>query len=232
MALTLPYRPQLPSYEEHAAFIERCPIFETVLPSTKLALARAAHLRYVERNTTLTMQGELWPFFALVRSGRIYAIVTSPEGRDQILYEVGPRAGFGEIMLLDGGESLSRFVALGEPAEVILLPRDEVLAACASDPALRDAIAALCAQRARAIAELLCTHLSKPVLARIAAILHRSWPEESDLIGVKLAHIAAAAGTVKEVAARCLAQIEAAGAIRRRHGAIFALDREKLEALL
>jgi CRP-like cAMP-binding protein len=232
VALTLPYRPQTASYEEYASFFERCPVFDAVLPATKAALARAAHLRHVERNTTLAMQGETWPFFGLVRAGRIYAIVTSPEGRDQILYDAGPGAAFGEIMLIDGGESLSRFVALGESTEVVLLPRDDILTACAADPALRDAVAMLCAQRARTIAELLCSHLSKPVLARVAAILHRAWPEENELIAVKLAQVAAAAGTVKEVAARCLAQIEATGAIRRRHGSIFALDHDKLRALL
>jgi CRP-like cAMP-binding protein len=232
VALTLPYRAQFLSHEEHAAFLDACTLFEGTLSSTKAALARLVFPRYVDRNSTLAMQGEPWPFFALVRKGRIYAIVTSPEGRDQILYDVGPGEAFGEIMLLDGGESLSRFAALDEPAEVILLPREDVLTASAADPALREAVALLCAQRARMIADLLCTILSKPVLARVAAVLLRAWPEQEDRIQVRLAHIAAAAGTVKEVAARCLAQIELTGAIRRRHGTILALDRGKLEALL
>jgi DNA-binding transcriptional regulator YhcF (GntR family) len=47
-----------------------------------------------------------------------------------------------------------------------------------------------------------------------------------------LTQIATAAGTVKEVAARAIAELERAGTIRRARGRIAFIDRAKLETFL
>jgi CRP-like cAMP-binding protein/uncharacterized protein (DUF2249 family) len=207
--------------EPMARFLERCPILATAAESTRRALGRAAVLRQVVRHRPIALQGVAWPFLGVVRSGRIFAVVSSQEGREQILHECGPFESFGEIMLLDGGDSVARYATV-EPAEVVLLPRDEVLRALHDDTKFRAAVSAACARRARALSELLCSHVSKPVIARVASAIAR---HDTPL---SLSQIAAAAGTVKEVVARTLTRLEREGAIRREDGRILILDRPKL----
>jgi len=214
-------------------FLERCAFLASASETTKRALSRVATSRPVARNKPVALQGVTWPFLGIVRSGRIFAIVSSPEGREQILYEVHPFDIFGEIMLFDRGDSVARFVALAEPSEVILVPRDDVLRAMASDDGLRAELSASCGRRARALIELLCAQVSKPVLARIALLLTKYAGDPSVPVGgagspMTLSQIAAAAGTVKEVVARSLARLEAEGAIQRKRGAIYVIDEEKL----
>ena len=87
---------------------------------TKRALARIALSRQIGRHKPVALQGITWPFLGIVRNGTIFAVMSSPEGREQILHESGPFEPFGEIMILDGGDSVARFGALLEPAEVFL----------------------------------------------------------------------------------------------------------------
>jgi CRP-like cAMP-binding protein len=137
---------------------------------------------------------------------------------------------FGEVMILDGGDSVARFGTLSEPAEVVLLPRDVILRALRDDARFREQLSAVCARRARAFSELICAHVSKPVIARIANMLTRAAITSDGTVAspLSLSQIAAACGTVKEVVARCLARLERDGAILRNHGKIVVLDRSKL----
>jgi len=227
--VTLRKMPEAPVHDPVARFLERCPFLATASEQTKKALARVATSRLVGRSKPVALQGVSWPFVGVVRTGKIYAVVSSSEGREQILYDAGPFEVFGEVMLFDRGDSIARFVALSEPAEVLLLPRDDVVKAMLSDYGLRSELMTACALRTRSIIDLLCTQVSKPVIGRIAMLLHRYGDHTPTLT---LSQIAAAAGTVKEVVARCLAKLEAAGAIYRRQGRVHIVDAAKLTAII
>jgi DNA-binding transcriptional regulator YhcF (GntR family) len=54
--------------------------------------------------------------------------------------------------------------------------------------------------------------------------------DPANLPSLRLTQIATATGTVKEVAARAVAELERAGAIRRVRGRIALIDRAKLAA--
>ncbi|HVA26600.1 MAG TPA: helix-turn-helix domain-containing protein, partial [Candidatus Baltobacteraceae bacterium] len=57
-------------------------------------------------------------------------------------------------------------------------------------------------------------------------------PALAPLPNLTQAHIAASAGTVKEVAARAIAELETGGYLLREHGHIRFLDRQKLVDLI
>jgi CRP/FNR family transcriptional regulator len=199
-------------------------------------LARAAVARTVGRNQSVAGQAMEWPFLGAVREGRIFAVAETPEGRDQILFEVAPCEVFGDVMLFDRGATISRFATSSEPANLVLFPRAEVLACAAKDAAFALSLAEACAQHTRALIELVCAHVSKPTISRVASALMPHAPTEFGLAPVdprstpflRLGQIAATAGTVKEVVARALTQLETAGAIRRARGRIAGIDRAKL----
>lgn len=208
-----------------ARLFERCTFLASAKESTRRMLARNAFSRHVGRNKPVVLQGCAWPFLGVVKSGKVFAVLTSPEGREQILYESYPYEPFGEVMLFDGGDTIARFVPLSEASEIVLIPREDVLRAIAEDAQFRIELMSSCARRARMLTDLLCSHVSKPVIARIAVILSRY---AGGVSALSLSQIAAACGTVKEVVARALTQLESRGAIRRENGKIHVIDVSKL----
>jgi hypothetical protein len=77
--------------------------------------------------------------------------------------------------------------------------------------------------------------VSQPIIARVAnALLPYAAPEQGlhpalpPLPNMTQSQVAASAGTVKEVAARAIAELERLQALRRERGHIRYLDRTKL----
>jgi uncharacterized protein (DUF2249 family) len=219
-------------------FMHRCSIFSGSSESTRRLLASVAEPRAVRRKTTIAEQESDWPFLGVVRKGRVFAIVGTPFGRDQILFEAPETEVFGNIVLFDGGATIARFATLAEPADLLLFPRAAILQAAEADSRFAFALAAAATQQVRTIAELVQAHVSKKIIARVAAALRPYAPIEIGLANVdsailpslRLTQIATATGTVKEVVARAVAELEKGGAIRRIRGRIALIDRAKLAA--
>lgn len=221
-----------------AHFMQRCSIFATCSESSRRMLASVAEHRRIRKKTTIAEQESNWPYLGVVRRGRVFAIVGAPESRNQIIFEALETEVFGNIVLFDGGSTIARFATLADPAEVILFPRAEVLRAAEGDARFALALAAAVAQQVRSITELLQAHVSKKTIARVAAALRPYAPIESGLAPVdpanlpslRLRQIATATGTVKEVVARAVSELEQAGVIRRQRGRIAFIDRARLAA--
>jgi CRP-like cAMP-binding protein len=119
------------------------------------------------------------------------------------------------------------------------VPYDLLRSIVAQEPDFLMALAAETAQRNRTLASGLASQVSQPIIARVAAaLLPYAAPEREfhpalpPLPTMTQAQIAAAAGTVKEVAARAIAELERVQALRRERGHIRYLDRSKLLAMI
>jgi uncharacterized protein (DUF2249 family) len=219
-------------------FMQRCPMFAGSSEATRRLLASVAQPLTVRPATTIAEQETDWPFLGVVRKGRAFAIIGSSLGRDQILFEARETDVFGNIVLFDGGATMARFATLADPALLLLFPRTTVLRAAEADSRFALALAGTATQHVRTIAELVRAHVSKKIIARLAAVLRPYAPAESGLALVDLANLpslrlmqlATATGTVREVVARAVAELEKAGAIRRVRGRIALMDRAKLAA--
>lgn len=217
-------------------FMNRCPIFAAASQSTRDAFVLGAQSRSVPRKTIIAEQEASWPFLGVVRKGKVIAIVGTPAGREQILFEALETEAFGNAAILDGGSTFSRFATLSDPAEILLFPKLVVLQLVEADSRFALALAASVTQQMRSIVELVHAHVSKKTIARVASTLVPYAPSESGLAPVdpvhlpslRLTQIAAATGSVKEVVARAVADLEAASAIRRVRGRIAYIDRSKL----
>jgi uncharacterized protein (DUF2249 family) len=219
-------------------FMHRCSIFSGCSETTRRVLASVAEQRFVRPKSTIAEQESIWPFLGVVRRGRVFAIVGTPFGRNQILFEALETEVFGNNVLFDGGATIARFATLADSADLIMFPRADVLRAAEADSRLALALAAAAAQQVRTIAELVQAHVSKKIVVRVAAALRPYAPIESGLAAVdpanlpslRLRQLATATGTVKEVVARAVAELEQANVIRRVQGRIAYIDREKLTA--
>jgi CRP-like cAMP-binding protein len=91
------------------------------------------------------------------------------------------------------------------------------------------------AQRRRDHMQALATQATMPIIARVAHVLvpyampeRGLSPARAPLPNLTQAQIAAAAGTVKEVAARAIAELEQRELLKRERGHIRYLDRQGL----
>lgn len=221
--------------DDVSAFLARCPLTGDIEPALRHTLAHSASEIAVERNAAIVEQGQEWPYLGFVRQGVVSAILTSPYGREQTLYEILATESFNEMALLDAGSSVARFVASTSNVRVLIIPLSAVEAALGDMRMLRQ-VAAVSAQRQRLVIERFAAHISLPIVARVAATLLPYAPPSSGLAPVMSpldsltqVQLAVAAGTVKEVLSRALLELEAAGALRRQGGRITELNRDVLQ---
>jgi CRP-like cAMP-binding protein len=163
--------------------------------------------------------------------------MASTDGRDRKLFDILAGETLGIVETFDGGRTVARITVTSAKARVILFPRGIVISLMAEDVGLARALMMICAQRARLLAERFTDLSVQPAIARVAAAI---LPFASPAVGLTpslgplrymtQAQLALTAGTAKEVAARAIAELEAAGALQRARGRIARTDRSKLDA--
>jgi CRP-like cAMP-binding protein len=195
--------------------------------------------RSLNAQETLMEQDAQWPYLGFLRSGALSAIAGSAIGRDQHLFDILPGDTVGDIETIDGGRTIARVAVTSAVARVVVIPRGIVLSALLVDVVVARKLATICAQRARILGSHLSTHVAYPAIARVAAaILPYAAPDEGlvtpseALARMTQSQLAVIAGTAKEVAARAVAELEAAGALERTQGHIARIDRAKLQAFV
>jgi CRP-like cAMP-binding protein len=134
---------------------------------------------------------------------------------------------------------MARIAVFSKSAHILKVPWDAVSRVAARYPELTNALGIVMAQRVRLLADALSVQGSLPILGRIARVLlpyampeRGLAPAATSLSTITQSQIAAAGGTVKEVAARAIAELETRKALRREHGHIRYLDREVLLELI
>lgn len=210
--------------------------FRGVSPCALRRLTDAAIVRTGKRGATVYALGERWDHLGLVIDGSL-AMITSEGGARRRLY-AHLKSGdfFGVSAVLDGEGQMAEMLVLSKRATYACFRREVVLDVCRSEPTIALALATLVAGRLRNVAALLVEQISVSVEKRIARFLVRfaqgpGMSAASEPLPVMTqAQIAFAAGTVKEVVARTVGQMESENALRREHGHIRYLDREKLAA--
>ncbi|MGH7737184.1 MAG: DUF2249 domain-containing protein [Candidatus Tyrphobacter sp.] len=218
-------------------FLRRSALLADASAQTLSDLEAAAVERALEHNEPIAEQDAQWDGFGIVEDGVLSAVITSTLGREHTLYEVLSGEPFGEISTIDGGATVARFVVTSRSAHVVLIPKAAIRSALRNDLALSRAMNDVCVQRMRSVVERFAAQTSLPTIARVAAaLLPHAGPEAGlcpvlpSFQNVTQVDLAAAAGTVKEVVSRALAELESAGAIQRSGGRIIKVDREKLAA--
>ena len=217
-------------------FISHCTPFANAKASTVRELAATASERPYRQGETIFDEGEPWPHLAFVRTGKVVYTLLSADGKTHALGERLPLDPLNETGTFDGGGATTRAEALTD-CTLVLLPAEAVLHACRNDAELALGFLTDASQARRRsidpIADLAFAH----VLQRVAKFLLSYAPTTtgmakglSGIENLSQAQIAAAAGTVRDMAARALLRLKNAGAVELDRGRVRALDRERLEA--
>ncbi len=219
-----------------ATFLSHCRPFAGARTTTVRELASAASERSYRQGETIYDEGELWPYLAFVRSGKVIYTLLSPDGKIQSLGERLPLDPLNETGTFDGGGATTRAEALTD-ATLVLLPTEAVLHASRNDADLAIGFLADASQARRrsieTIADLAFAHVLQRVAKFLLSYAAATTGMARGLSGVEnlsQAQIAQAAGTVRDMAARALLRLKNAGAVELDRGRVRALDRDKLEA--
>jgi CRP/FNR family transcriptional regulator, dissimilatory nitrate respiration regulator len=172
----------------------------------------------------------------IIAEGAIEIRQVSFRGREQVFHSEGPGATLGEAPLFDRGRYIASAVATA-PTRVLFLPRPDVLDLCRRRPAVALAMLEGMAQRVRRFAAIVSDLAFRPIPERLARYIGDAASSRSVPAGIELdlkltqTQLAARLGTVRELVARALAQLEESGVIARRRGRIVIRDPTRLAAL-
>ncbi|MHB8177273.1 MAG: cyclic nucleotide-binding domain-containing protein [Vulcanimicrobiaceae bacterium] len=220
---------------EGEAFLLHVPAFSSAKATTTKELGNQMSERSFKAGETIFDEGEMWPYLGIVKSGKVIYTILSPDGKTHTIGERLTHDTLNESGTFDGGGATTRAEALTD-AVVVTLPSEAVLHACRNDAelALGFLIAASQARRRSidTIADLAFAHVLQRVAKFLLGYARQSSGMTRGLPGVEhlsQAQIAAAAGTVRDMAARALLRLKNAGAVELDRGRVKAIDRARLE---
>jgi len=202
-------------------------------------LAVAAIPQSGRRGETLVDENEHWSYVGMVIEGMVARAKGGDELRERILYAIFPNELFGVAEYFDRGSENARIVVFSKAARIVKMPWRLLDDIASRHPQLTRSLGVILAQRLRHVNDTLSAQGSQPIISRIAGVLlpyavpeRGLAPAVTSLSAITQSQIAAAAGTVKEVAARAIADLESRAALKRERGHIRYLDRNKLLELI
>jgi signal-transduction protein with cAMP-binding, CBS, and nucleotidyltransferase domain len=217
-----------------SAALQRSPIFSKLNGEARSLLNQAMTEHIARKGEIICSENSPCHQIGVVLEGAV-AVFVGAGTRERLLFHLYPFDLFGDVEYFDRGLAVGRTIVLSKNARYATVAYDAIERIGMRDPAFLTSLAAGVSQHARTLASALAAQVSKPILARVAgALLPYAAPERtlhpalSPLPTMTQAQVAAAAGTVKEVAARAIAELERVQALRRERGHIRYLDRVKL----
>ncbi|MDQ6823519.1 MAG: DUF2249 domain-containing protein [Candidatus Eremiobacteraeota bacterium] len=217
-------------------FLQHVPPFATAKVSTIRELGGQLGERSFKAGDTIFDEAEMWPYIAVLRTGKVILTLLSPDGKTHTIGERLTHDTLNESGVFDGGGTTTRAEALTD-ATIVTIPSEAVLHACRNDAELALGFLAAASQARRrsidTIADLAFAHVLQRVAKFLLGYARTSVGMTRGLPGVEnlsQAQIAAAAGTVRDMAARALLRLKNANAVELDRGRVKAIDRPRLEA--
>jgi len=217
-------------------FLTHVAAFRSAKPATIKELASQMSERSYRAGDTIFDEGEGWPHLGIVKSGKIIYTLLSPDGKTHTIGERLTHDTLNESGTFDGGGATTRAEALTD-ATIVTLPSDAVVHAARNDTELALGFLTASSQARRrsidTIADLAFAHVLQRVAKFLLGYARASVGMARGLPGVEnlsQAQIAAAAGTVRDMAARALLRLKNEGALELDRGRVRAIDRARLEA--
>ncbi len=202
----------------------RQPYFVGVPLPVVEVLANAMILHQYPAGEVLFLEGDAPRGLYIVKEGRVRLYRSSFRGRDVILRIVREGDSFNEVPVFDGGRNPVNAMAMDD-TEIWIVAAEVIREQLQVSPELAmTVIQALC-QRTRKLVGKVTEISLYPVTSRLAKLLLELPPERLSG-GNRLSQedLAAYLGTVREVLARSLRQLQRKGAIQVRRGHIDILD--------
>ncbi|RCK73838.1 MAG: hypothetical protein ANABAC_2911 [Anaerolineae bacterium] len=200
--------------------------FSTLPEAALKELAGETQLRRYDKDEVIFLEGEPCAGLFILQEGEVKLSKLSPTGREMILRTLNPGATFNEVPVFDGGPHAVNATALGR-CQIWVVSPTLTRAMLSRYPQMGAAVIVNLARNLRMFVELVNDLSLSQVPRRLARRLV-DLPADP-ISGKKVKKItqvqlAAQLGTVREVLARALKDLEQSGAIRVSRGKIEVLD--------
>jgi CRP/FNR family transcriptional regulator len=211
------------------AALRRIPLFSSLNQEDLAHVSALVVERRYERGDIILLEDSPGGGLFYVQSGLVKVFKTSTGGREQVLRLVGAGYTFNDVPALDGGPNPASAAAV-EPSTLYLVQHTMLLKLITTRPEMAVAAVQTLASALRHLVSLVEDLSLRHVTARVAKILLDQETQRTRHLTQQ--EMAALAGTVREVVARSLKELEMAGAIVVRQGQVIVLDRERLRLLV
>jgi CRP/FNR family transcriptional regulator len=219
-------------HAEKIALLVRNSYFEVLDSAALDNLAKSTTLRHYERDEVICWQGDVCPGLMIVHKGVVKLFKLSPKGRELIVRIMETGATFNEAPVFDYGTNPINVAAL-EESEIWVIEPGAIRSTLAQYPEMARAVIQNLSKNLRMLVGIVEELSFYQVTNRLARLISRLPNEqiETDLIyHVTQDQLAARLGTVREVVARSLRDLERSGAIRVRRREITVVDERLLQA--
>lgn len=203
-------------------------------------LAEYAVLKRVAAGAELCHKGDRGQEAYVIVSGRLKAVVPSPDGKEAILSLMDPGEVFGEVAMLCGGHRTASISAL-EPSEVLMIARRDLMSLFERHPRLAIAALGALAERLVRLTETMEDTWFRGLPARLArkllSLADQYGDEAEDgepvRIGLRLSQseLGQMVGTSRESINKQMKLWEREGLVASEDGRIRIRDPRGLEAL-
>jgi len=204
--------------------------FRGLSPALIVELAGHTRLCRCQVDELLLLEGEPSRGLCILRSGRIKLFRNSTSGREMILKTLNPGDSFNEVPVFDRQGNPVSAAAL-EESEIWLVDADKIRDLVQTHPEAAHSIVQSLAQNLRMLVNLTMELSLFPVTSRLVSFLLAQPPDVisgAQPLRITQDELASRIGTVREVAARALKELEQAGAIQLARSRIRIADKDKL----
>jgi CRP/FNR family transcriptional regulator len=192
-------------------------------------LAQGTTLRRFERGEAVIWQGEPCSGLFILRSGSAKLFKLSAKGRELIVRTIEEGATFNEVPVFDHGSNAVNVAAL-EQSEIWVVEANAIRRTLEEHPEMAQAVINNLTRNLRMLVGVVEELSFCQVTNRLARLISRLPPEHLQEQAMTQDMLAARLGTVREVVARSLKDLERSGAIQVERRRIRVLDEQVLEA--
>ncbi len=209
-----------------AQTLARHPYFRDLDEPALRQLVGQATLRQLARDEILALEGEPCLAIYIIAQGHVRALLSSEQGREQVVQALEVGEAFYTVPALDGGP-LPATTQAATRATLVAFTRQAFLDYLRTHPSAAMAVLADMAGRLRQMSSLIGDLSLRTVAERLARLLvERAHDQAGQRVTQR--EMAARLGTVREVVARTLADFERKGWVRLGRGKIEICDEPAL----
>lgn len=194
-------------------------------------LADRTHLLSYDEEEIIFLEGQTCAGLYINHSGRVKVYKNSPSGREMVITVIEPGESFNEVPVFDLGDNPANAAAVLD-SDLWLIDADGLRSVVANHPEAARQIIINLSQNLRMLVSKVAELSFYTVTARLARLLGELPPVQLSGTGperITQDDLAARIGTVREVVARSLKELENFGAIELTRGKISILNRDMLD---
>lgn len=213
------------------ALLQANPIFQPLGQSGLEQFASLSQARRYERNQTLCLYGDSWPYLFLVESGVVEARKESGEGRSLLVTSFNRGEVFWGLAFFHDQAANPVTLQARNSSRIYLWRREQVLPFIWEHGRLAWELCRSMAERMLIASEMLEGLAFQPVTHRLARLLLEQFPGDQQAVerSLTLDDMAARIGTTREMVCRVLYRFAAQGAIQINRTEFVFKDRSLLE---